>query len=157
MSESNPLNVPDALKGRPDKLTPQRAKFIIQAVGETTPLEVACAAVSIRPRSLGRYRDRARKYLADPVRYAKYEKFYQFFQDVQQAQAMAELLLVNIIRGAAKTSTADAKWLLERRFKKRWVPTQAVEHSGRSGSGPVEFVLSVPKPMASDAMATEDE
>lgn len=44
-------------------------------------------------------------------------------------------------------NVADAKWMLERKYPKRWGMRQQIKHSGgRSDDGPVEFVLRTPTP-----------
>lgn len=132
--------------GRPDKLTLERRAFILGAVRESTSIEVAAAAVGISNGTLVNWRRYARKYRANPDKYPRYEKFLTFWNDVRIAEAMSEVSLVNVIRKGAITSTADAKWLLERRHRRRWQPTEVVQHTGVGGDGPVEFILTTPKP-----------
>lgn len=137
--------------GPPSKLTADVHAFIVSAVRETVDVTVAAQARGISARTLGRWRQRSRAFLRSPEQYPQYEMYAAFWRDVRAAEAFSEVALVNTIRKSATENTADAKWLLERRHKRRWQPSAALEHSGPGGDGPVEFVLTIPQPRALEA------
>ncbi len=81
--------------------------------------EVAAAAVGITNRTLRRWLKAAAE--GD-------ERYQQFADDLEESEAKAEALLVEIIRIAAHNHNVQAaQWILERRGAKRWTVKKNME------------------------------
>ena len=112
--------------GRPSKLTPERAKRIIDAlaVGNTRTCAVAYAGIWFQT-------------FLDWLARGETEKagrYHDFYEAVKKAEADAEFANVIIIRKAAIINWQAAAWWLERRRHQDWMKREHTELSGPGGA-----------------------
>lgn len=116
----------------PSKLTPKVIEGIVEALKVSVPLNHAAAAQGVSETQVHEWMKRGRAG----------EKPYDEFSDaVTRAQSQAVLNLTSIALGGGKGSS-QATWLLERRYRQEYGPTQRIEHSGPDGK-PIEVKKSV--------------
>ena len=129
------MSGPRTREPAPAKLTSGREKMILAAVREGFFMTVAARRAGIHARTLRKWRGRA---------WASKERgesnVYTAFEDkLVQALAEAEYKLFHGIRLAADDDPEQAKWLLEKRWPKRWArDRQRIELTGKDG-GPIEL------------------
>lgn len=142
------------MAGRPDKLTEERARKIVNLIASGSYVETAAAACGVSKNTLYDWLKRGAR--------APHGKFKKFADDVAEAAAKAEARDVLVIDRAASghdvvrttrkiekgivveettTTTREfdwraAAWRLERKFPKRWGLIERIEHSGPDG-GPI--------------------
>lgn len=141
---------------RPPLLTEQVHKNFVAAVANGIPPRVAAMAVRISFSTfrywMRRGRKAQRKQQAEQPLEESETLYLKFYEDVCQAEAIFQMTLVRELVTAVKEhhDVGTAKWLLERRFAKDWLPKQRALPQGEveKNEGPVEFILTVPRPAA---------
>lgn len=108
---------------RPTKLTPERAKRIVDAIADCCTREAAAAAGGVAPSTLFAWLARGRDHPdTDEGR---------LWARIQRAEYEAELTLTRDVRAAAREDWRAAITLLERRHPDRWQrPTDRLELRG---------------------------
>jgi hypothetical protein len=109
---------------RPTKLTPERARRIVDAIADCCTREAAAAAGGVSPSTLFAWLARGRAEPDTPEG--------RLLERVQLAELEAELTLTRDVRAAAREDWRAAVTLLERRHPDRWRrPTDQLEVRGR--------------------------
>ena len=120
--------------GRPSKLTPERAKRIVELIRAGNYAEVASKASGIGESTFYAWLERGRT--------ARSGVYREFLEAVEKAAAEAEALYLERVRVAAASGAPStwqaAAWWLERRFPRRY-GRRIVEVSGPEG-GPIRTV-----------------
>ena len=153
--------------GRKLKLTPELAKKIVNGLRAGVTKQVAIAAAHVDQNTFYRWLRDGEKYSKMPESAeltANQHFLAQFYRDASTAMAEYESWLISQIdKSIAEGNTADAKWMLERRFPRRWMPRHQIgvsKDAADEDAGPAEitFVLKTPKkPIPPDSFGTEDE
>ena len=109
---------------RPTKLTPERAKRIVDAIADCCTREAAAAAGGVSPSTLFAWLARGRLHPDTPEG--------RLWERLQLAEHEAELTLTRDVRAAAREDWRAAVTLLERRHPENWRrPTDHLEVRGR--------------------------
>src|SRR5579862_1944907 len=99
-------------RGRPDKLTPEVARQITNAIGAGNYIDTGAAFGGISKVTFYAWLRRGRR--------EKTGKYRQLVRDVEKAAAQAEVRDVSVIARAAEKDWRAAAWRLERRHPSRW-------------------------------------
>lgn len=118
--------------GRPTKLTDEMQERICENIRRGLGYREAAVAAGISERTFYNWKSRGEN--------AKSGIHLQFLQALQEAEAIAELVLLEIIQNATKKDWRAATWILERRHPRRWAQLQKREISG-AGGGPLVIKL----------------
>ena len=122
-------------RGRPSVIAPSKTKRLCELMAQGVPATVAVKLVGMTAANYTQWRARGK---------AKKSKAYeQFLHDTEEAKAKHEATLVLLIQQGAqdkKMGPEHAKWLLERRYAKRWSMKNrsSMEVSGKDG-GPILY------------------
>lgn len=128
MSRKKPAKKP-IKTGRRTVVTPERTKKLCAHLGRGVPAKTACLlagmsySVYMKTRRSGRDGD-------SPEAIA-------FLQATDEARAVHEAKLIQIINMAMsdpKVGPEHAKWMLERRYWRRWNPRGRTELTGKNGA-----------------------
>lgn len=121
-------------RGRPGKLTPDRAARIIEAVRRGAYIEAAAAEVGIASSTLhGWIRRGARSWELGETPSRAERPYHEFVEALKKAQAESEAAdLDRIARAADEGAWQAAAWRLERRFPDRWGRRTRVEADVRA-------------------------
>ena len=124
--------------GRPSKLS-QVVDAYLANLRSGLPLEAAAARAKVGRSTIFRWLERGRK--------ESKGEFRDFWNKHEEAEGVAEALMVEAIVDAARTDPRYYQWLLEKRFPQRWSSRQQYELSGPDGgplsiSGSVQITLS---------------
>ena len=103
------------MAGRPTKFDQKSADKILKAVRAGATLEACSAAGGVSPTTFKSWKRRGR---------SGEEPFASFLTELSSANQEGELRFTLIIAKAAETDPTHAKWMLERRWPKRWAPQQ---------------------------------
>lgn len=103
------------MAGRPTKFDQKAADKILKAVRAGATIAACAAAGGISQYTFKRWRRRGE---------AGEEPFSTFCTALKSANQEGELRFTLIIAKAAETDPTHAKWMLERRWPKRWAPQQ---------------------------------
>ena len=103
--------------GRKSKLTPELQQEIIHRLVEGHFIEIICKANHIADSSYYEWLKKGEKQTSG--------KYHDFWEAIQEAEAKAEMNLFDKVD--------DPKWVLERRFGKRWAKKDKVEVTGEDG------------------------
>lgn len=117
MEKRDPLNVPvPAHVDKPPKIDQGKAKVLFGLLARNAARSVACAGARIPYVEFKRYMARGER--------QREGEFRDFYEAVLFWEAAAENVLLNVLWEDAvdKKNTASAKYLLERRFRRRWAP-----------------------------------
>lgn len=121
-------------KGRPTKLTPERAEKIISLIRAGNYRNVASVASGVAIETFCSWMRKGKK--------AKSGIYYQFMQAIQKAESESEARNVIAIQ---KDDSWQAKMtFLERKWPERWGRRDRTEHTGKDG-GPIELTAISPE------------
>lgn len=124
--------------GRPLTLTPELCGLICQAIREGNYREVAAKWAGVPVRTFLRWCARGKKEESGPYR--------DLWHAVLEAEADAEIKMVDAVMKAAASDPRHAQWWLERKFPQRWSPNRgelralakqiaAIAQQGAKGGG----------------------
>lgn len=130
----------------PTKRFHQAKAKIIDAAKRGLHPDLCAAQARIAPSTLARWLDEGRREVEthededapfDPLnpRRGELSEVAEFWLDFEAAQAAREDALEQSV--LAIGDAADLRWILERRYPRRWSSKQSVEVSGKDG-GPIE-------------------
>lgn len=124
----------DMTARRKSKLTPEIQEQFCSLISNNSHFATACKAIGIAENSIRSWIKAGADEMADDgvtvVRFAR-EPFRTFRIEVEKAQAIAELVLVDEVR---KGGWKGAAWLLSRRYGERWREQKQLEMVGAGGS-----------------------
>lgn len=101
--------------GRPERFpTKEETSRIVNALLEGNYREVACQMGPVPYRTFNQWLAKGKKSTDPKCPYS------QFLQAVLDAERMAEMEMVELVRKAAKIDAKHAQWYLERKFPERW-------------------------------------
>ena len=110
---------PAAKIGRPERVpTAEEQSRICQCLQDGNYREVAVQWGGVPMRTFCKWMVKGKK-STDPKC-----PFRQFRQAVLDAERMAEMEMVEVVRKAAKNNAKHAQWYLERKFPERWAPNR---------------------------------
>lgn len=150
--------------GRPTKLSPEVHVKLLNLLRGGCARTVAVRACMVTEETFYRWMKRGKVLAEKGIRPT--DPYRVFYEDVSRATAVFEGQLVQIVAASAfgfdkdgkrtrEPSTSDAKWLLERKFPRRWMPRQEITKGGPPEV--VEFVMNIPQPRVVSARITEAE
>ena len=123
---------------RPHSFTPEKGVLIVDLVEQGNWYVTAARRAGVTAATV---RNWVKEGMEDPEGRPDLAEFATKFQE---AAAEAEAALVQAVRNGCATDPDHAKWLLEKRFWKRWSKqaTQRIEMSG-PGGGPIRTAHSI--------------
>ena len=100
--------------GRPLTLTPELCGLICQAIRDGNYREVAAKWAGVPVRTYLRWCARGKKEESGP--------YHDLWHAILEAEADAEIKMVDAVMKAAASDPRHAQWWLERKFPERWGP-----------------------------------
>lgn len=132
-----------AQRGRRSKLSAESYKAIVDAVGQGTPYNHACALAGVTERTFHNWMNEGRRvadqmeelaemgHPEEDILMLESNVFFQFFRAVKKAEAEAVQRMSLVVQVAAKTEWTAAAWYLERRCPEVYGRKDKIEHTGR--------------------------
>ena len=145
------------------RLTPERHSLIINAIRAGVPRSVAVRAARVDRMTVSRWLAKGEKIAGRTPKNDEEQKLLSFYQDYVAADSECERwLITKLARAVESGDLPTVRWMLERRFSKRWLPRQqvGVSQDANDETTPVEieFILATPKPpKPADDFDTEDK
>lgn len=102
--------------GRPLTLTPELCGLICQAIRDGNYREVAAKWAGVPVRTFLRWCARGKKEESGP--------YSDLWHAILEAEADAEIKMVDAVMKAAVSDPRHAQWWLERKFPERWSPNR---------------------------------
>jgi hypothetical protein len=117
--------------GRHDKLTPERAQVILEALQKHNYISTACELAGISEQTFYNWLDRAEDYLNRLIRGERVEeeggKYLVFFDSVKQARAGSEGALLGRIDTAGSVATRIEQRTITHTLKDGSIKTETIE------------------------------